>query len=516
MTVEASQPAKSNAPPGRVRRAVITWAMGAIYSGITILLGFITTPILLGLLTAERIGAARAVGEWIGYLMLADLGMGAAVGVLLVRARTTGLESAAGVAKLALRVLCGVSLFVVPAALVLAWFMPTLIRIEPNLTRELRIGAAIAALALLLAPLSVFRAVLETGQRGYLVNAALLLQSLLITGLSLLLAWLGWGLIGLSIAGLAGGIVFAAMTTLWAIRHLGVFASAPRADLPLREVWRVSWPLAAAGAGNRINLMTDGIVVGYLLGSTPVAVMFLTQRVILLCSAQVNSMSNASWAALAELINSGRKDIFQLRVAELARLIVGLGIVLVGTVAAYDAQFVRLWVGGSMYGGDALAALTVASTVVFGFLCLFSWIIDMQGDTRHRLPVSTAGSILNLLLSVIFVRKLGLAGVALGTLCAYLLTDAWYSPMLVCRRYGVPARLILFAAARGLLVGLPWALAAWFLARSHTPPLRWIGFSAECAVVGIVALAYCWWIVLTTNDRQEWRQRLRRLRPNAA
>jgi hypothetical protein len=147
--------------------------------------------------------------------------------------------------------------------------------------------------------------------------------------------------------------------------------------------------------------------------------------------------------------------------------------------------------------------------VVFGFLCLFSWVIDMQGDTRQRLLVSSIGSVLNLGLSVIFVRLVGLWGVALGTLCAYLLTDAWYCPTLVCRRYGASARLILAAAARGLAVGVPWAAGAWLLARSHTPPMRWIGFAAECALVGAAALAYCWWMILTPAERQEWRRRLR-------
>jgi len=513
MTVEATQPVTAAAAlqPGRLRRAVLTWTMDAVNSGVTILVGFVTTPILLKLLAAERFGAARAAGEWIGHLMVADLGVGAAFGVLLVRARQTSLQDAAGVTRFALRIMSFLTFAIVPMGLVLAWFMPRLVKIDAALARELQICAAISVAGLALMPLSVFRAVLETGQRGYLVNAALLAQSLTITGLSLLLAWIGWGLIGLSVAALVGAVLFTAMNARWAVRHLGGIARTPRADVPMRKLWGLAWPLAAASAGNRLNLMTDSIVVGYLVGPAPVAVMFLTQRVILLAAGQVTSLSNATWAALAELRNAGKQDIFQSRLAELARLIVGLGTVLGGTAAAYDAQFVRLWVGREMYGGDWLAAFTVASAVVFGFLCLFSWVIDMQGDTRHRLPVSTIGSILNLVLSVTFVKAFGLPGVALGTLAAYLLTDAWYSPLLVCRRYDVPPSLILRAAARGLAVGLPWATGAWLLTRSHTPPMRWLGFSAEVAVVGTLALAYCWWGLLTPPERDQWRQRLRQL-----
>ena len=518
MTVEATEPVVTSRapapapapapPPSRTRRAVMTWSAGALYSATTILVGFVTTPILLRLLGPERLGANRAVGEWLGYLMLADLGLASAIGVLLVRARRVGLTDTAGVARFAIRAMSVVTLVIVPAALALAWFMPRLVRIDPALARELRWCALIGATGLLFVPLGVFRAVLETGQRGYLVNAALMVQSLTITALSLLLAWLGWGLVGLSVAGVAGAAVFTSMLLWWGVRHLGAsWRGASRARVPLRELWSLSWPLAAAGAGNRVNLMTDAIVVGYFLGPAPVAVLFLTQRVILLCAAQVNALGNATWAALAELLGAGRIDAFESRLCEVARLIVGGGTVLVGTVAAYDVHFVRLWVGSNLYGGDLLAALTVASVVTFGFLCVFSWVIDTQGDTRHRLLVSSIGSALNLVLSILFVKWLGLAGVALGTLCAYLLTDAWYCPLLVCRRYGVRGRAIVASVARGLGAGLPWALIVWWIARTHAPPTRWPGFFIEAGMVCALAVVYCWFAILTPAERSEWRAR---------
>jgi O-antigen/teichoic acid export membrane protein len=490
--------------------------MGAIYSTVTILVGLVATPILLHLLTPQRLGAAKAVGEWIGYLMLADLGIGAAAGVLLIRARKNSLEEAAAVTPFVLRLLWRVALVIVPLGVILAWCMPRLIRIDADMSRELQIAAAISAIGLFLMPLSVFRQVLETAQRGYLVNAALLAQSLTITSFSLLLAWMGWGLIGLALAGQVGGVLLAVLLALWGTRHLGQLRRVRTASIPLRRLWSLCWPLAAVGAGNRVNLMTDAIVVGYMLGPAPVAILFLTQRVIHLAAAQVNSINNASWAALSELLNSGRTDLFAARLAEMTRLIVGLGTVMVGSVAAYDGQFVRLWVGQNMYGGDLLAAATVASSVVFGFLCLFCWVIDMQGDTRRRLAISTTGSALNLVLSVLFVKKLGLVGVALGTLCAYLLTDAWYAPVLVCRRYGVPAKMIITSIARGLAAGIPWAAAVWMLARSHTPPLGWFGFALECCTIGLAALLYSWWLVFSASERSEWRRRLRRFRSGHA
>ena len=49
--------------------------------------------------------------------------------------------------------------------------------------------------------------------------------------------------------------------------HRRQWRDASAARIPLRQLWSLSWPLAAAGAGNRLNLMTDAVVVGYFLGS---------------------------------------------------------------------------------------------------------------------------------------------------------------------------------------------------------------------------------------------------------
>jgi O-antigen/teichoic acid export membrane protein len=245
----------------------------------------------------------------------------------------------------------------------------------------------------------------------------------------------------------------------------------------------LSWPLGLGSIGNRVNLMSDSIVTGYFLGAGSVAVLFLTQRAVALFGSQINSVVNASWAALGELRNTGKLDVFQDRVIELARIIIALGVTLTGTVAAFNS--------------------------LFGCVALFTWILDTLGETRHRIVVSSIGSVLNIVLSVVFVHQIGLPGVVLGTIVAYLLTDAWYSPYVVCSRHGIAKRRLLSAVLRGLLVGLPWTTSMWWLANSFPPPQRWSGFALEALLVGPASCAYCWYAVLSTAERREWAWRLR-------
>jgi O-antigen/teichoic acid export membrane protein len=409
-------------------------------------------------------------------------------------------------------VLGRMTLVAIPLALALAWFMPHLLREGWELGPELRASAAVTAVGLAFGPLLIFRSHLDASQRGYLVNVALLVQSLVVTALSVLLAWQGFGLVGQSLAALAGLAAFTVLIVVWSRPLLKATARAPQDDatgLAPARLWSLSWPLATAAAGNRLNLMTDTIVIGKLLGAGDVAMLFLTQRIILLCAGQVNGLANSSWAALAELRQSGQTRAFETRLAELTRLIVGAGLVIVGSVAAFNRQFVALWVGPHLYGGDLLCLATLGSVVTFGFLLPYAWAIDMAGDTRHRLVASSIGSVLNVAFSVTFVLWFGIAGVALGTLCAYLLTDAWYCPWLVARRYGIRGWGIVESAGRGLLVGLPWVAAVWMLARAQGTPAGWLELLAETMVVGVLALLYCWALILNRDDRSLWTRRLR-------
>lgn len=502
---------------GRAWRAMLTWSSGAVYTVVTLAVGLVTTPLIVQLLGDVRFGAFRAATDWFGYLQLTDLGVGAAFGVLLVRARVDGVTGTIGVIKAALSVLARLSILAIPLGVLLAWKLPQFIQGGSALATELRWAGLVSTAALLLSPLLVFRSYLDANQRGYLVNAALIGQSLTVTGLSLLLAWRGWGLVGQSIAVVAGTAAFIALVTTWSVRSLTSARTREAGDgqssrPTARETWALSWPLAIAAAGNRLNLMTDTVVVGGLLGVSAVASLFLSQRVVLLAASQVNALAGSSWAGLAELRQTGKLEQFEQRLCELTRLVLGAGLTLVGSVAAFTSDFVTLWVGARFYGGDLLCVFTLVSAVVFAFLLPYSWAVDMAGDTRHRLVVSSLGSALNLALSIFFVKRFGLPGVALGTVVALLVTDAWYCPWLVSRRYGIRGRAIFAAVLRGLAVGVPWLIFVWIVAHRLPPVQGWADFAIRTGLVGAAAAVYAWLRALTDADRGAWTRRLRAMR----
>lgn len=513
--------AASPAPPPlpvnrRSERAAATWLAGTGAVAVIGLVSFFATPYLVRWLGDAQWGAWEVIGEWLGYLGILHLALGpGALNIFFLRAHTSGEPDAlAAMAKRGLRMYFWVYALI-PVALLLAWFAPRMLHAPAALDADVRWAVGIAAVgSLLLAPLGIARGVLETVQRGYLVRAALLLQSLLIFALALWWTWLRWGLVGMAAASMVGTGAGMAIWG-WLARPFlrGWKATAPAA-VSTREIWHFNWPLIVAMLGNQINALTDNTVVAAMLGSAAVASFALTQSLLLLAGARFHDVGNSSWAALGEL-RARNPEAFSQRVTELSATVLGASLVLMSTLAAFNQPFVTLWVGAHHFAGVVLSWATAAGMAVFALICFFSWLISTQGDTQRKLWVSTLGAALNLGLSLVLIRWWGVAGVAVGTLVAYLATDAWFLPFLCVRQYQIPGRELVRALFAALGRGLIWAAGMGLLTVWLAPAAAWPLLLAEMIPAGGLALLYCWWVILRPADRSAWRGRWLAMRTRA-
>ena len=508
-------PAQANERPSRrVELAFLAWSSTIVKSAVMMATGFISTPLLLRYLGAERLGALRTSQQWMAYLGYLFFGLTPAFSVLILRQ-----VAKRDVAATTILVKKGVALqlrqamiVVAPVAMVMAWCMPLLVPVSKNLSSELRMGAFIGVGTLLFSCSDVFRALLECLQLGYLLNLGMAAQSVVATGLGILLAWLGYGLVGQGIAACVAALVLLLILGSFGMKRLPGFWTKRARRLGNQErgeLWRLRWPLALSGVGNQMNLQSDYMVVAMIASPSAVTGFMVTQRLISVCGGFLSiSFAQSSWAALVEILSNQGSKAFETKLLELIRLVVGVGAVLFATLAAFDRQFVRLWVGSDYYGGDLLAVLTAIQLEVFAFLLMFAWVIDVQGDTRERVVVSTVGSVLNLALSVLLGAFLGLYGVTLATILAYLATDAWYCPWVFCKRYGVSAKAIIHESARAVIIGTTWGYAIWIVSR-HLSMNSWYAFSAQAGSAVACAIVYSVLFVLRKEDRILWVLRIK-------
>lgn len=491
---------------------VATIVSGWLRMAISLVIGLISTPILVRLLGTERFGAVRVAEQWFAYLEFLRFGLGPAVGVLLIRAATSGTAAdVRAIARAGFLLLLLQIRWILPVAAVMVAVFPSAFGLPTGLWAEFYRAALPILIGAGVGPIATFRSVLEARQRGYLVNAGLVFQNTVVAGLGIGFAAAGFGLSGQMWATTLGLIAFGCMCAHFSGMTDRRFWATPRILLHDGKIWRLQWPLLVTGIGNQINILSDNILAGMLVGVAQVTPLILTQRLFQLCTMVAGSLNGSgTWAGLVELRTKAGPGAFRTRLAEVSRLNVGLNLLVLAPVLACNRRFVGLWVGDQLYAGDWVTLATFAQMAVFNFLCLYAALLDSFGRTRERVWVSTAGTAIKVALVIPLTRWLGLSGLPLASLIGYLCTDAWYCPWILSRDEGVPRGAIFDGVGRAAAVGGGWAGICYLIGiRTDYMPVGWAGLFAEAAALEAFSLAIAWFLLLSASDRHVWRARVR-------
>jgi O-antigen/teichoic acid export membrane protein len=155
---------------------------------------------------------------------------------------------------------------------------------------------------------------------------------------------------------------------------------------------------------------------------------------------------------------------------------------------------------GPAYASSAtyLAVLTIPQ---FTSVAQYASAFVLAGIAKHR-PLAflmLAEAIVNLVLSVVLVQKMGLLGVALGTVIPHLICTAVAIPAYTIRVLGMRWSDYLAAYVRPVLCGLPVAaLGYMFSTRAVT---SWLAFAAEAAAMCGTFAVMSYFVCLTRTQR---------------
>lgn len=478
-----------------------------------VVVGLFATPLILHWLHDERFGAFQVTTDWMGYLGLLEFGLGGALMPLIAISEARRDEkSVHDLMVTGVRAYTKVAMASVVGVVILALFATRLIPVQPRYASDLRYSFLIGGFGVLMIPLLPFRALIEGRQQGYWLSAFLSAQSMTITAGSLILAWAGWGITGQSVAVVVGAAVFNA-ALLWLCRSEvpSIFLDAikgPAPEAARSDVRKLNLPTFVLNLCGRVSLLTDNIVVSGLLSPALVTPFVLTQRLTSLAQRELQTIGNASWAALAELSAQGRKEVFARRLLELTRVVAVLGLAALVPIVAFNRQFVSLWVGGGRYAGDLITALAAVNGLLQAIFSLWGWCATGTGQIRRILPMTIVQTALNLVLSITFTFAFGLAGPLLGTTAAFMAVSVWYMPMLMSEMFEVPASRLIYCVAAPIALALPYAAVIDWLVRSYGAT-GWIGIAYQMLSVAVVYLLLAWLVVFHPEERASLMSRFR-------
>jgi O-antigen/teichoic acid export membrane protein len=485
-------------PPPATARSLVTGTLtkyGALVVSLGI--GMFLMPFTLAHIGQEQYGLWMLVASITYYFQLLDLGYGNGL------VRHVSAADARGNPDEVNRILS--TFFVVYSALggaaavagaaMIAWLIPHF----PNLSRaqihDARWLLAFMALRVAIGfPMSVLGAVTVARQRFTLNNVVATLASLANGLVTYAVLNAGYGLVPL-----------VAATTTLALAMYAVYGWAARRSFPplritpgafslalVREVTAFSAYVFIIDVAIQIGFNLDNLVIGAVLGTASVAVYAVSARLAdyqrqlcnqfngLLFPVVVRYRADGNDRALREVMIEGT------RLALI--LVVGVTIGLLG----FATPLVTLWMGHEFTGAIApLYFLGLAGIVLVGQGPLGNLLL---GTGHHRLVafVSLGEALANLLLSVLLVRRYGIAGVAAGTAIPVIAANLLLLAPAACREVGISVRECARLVLRPPLTGAVPALAACVLLRLEFPPTHLAAALAEATLVLLIyASATC-------------------------
>lgn len=501
----------------RVRRSVLNYASSLLLQSVTLAVGIFSTPLLLKWLGDDRFGAFRSVADWITHLKILELGLAGAMLPLLAGAIAQQNRSQVELTlAVAIRAYCKVLFLMLGAAIVLSFAILHLVPVQQSLATELHTAYWISLLGILLLPFTPFRLLIEASHRGDIINLTYILQSLIITSVSLYLASQGLGMPGQFLA-IAIGATVATIFVSWKsllqyprTLKIVIFAST-QATQPVREqLQKLSTPTLIYYLFTQIGLFTDNLVIAYFLGPASVVPFVMTQRLFAIAQAQVQSVGNATWSSLADLYTKGELEQFNLRLVQLTALVATFGMVLIIPILVYNFWFVQLWVGAERFAGLGVTVLAAMNAVMMGVLSLWGWCFSGTGNVAAIARLSALVGILNISVSLLVTPSLQLIGPLLGTFVSFFGLYFWGMLYQLKREFGASPRSLLTAVIRPLLVTLLYVPCAMWFAQTY-PPQGWLSLVVSMISIGLTFLGIAWLSLLNSVERFEWSQRFKQV-----
>ncbi|MGE0374246.1 MAG: lipopolysaccharide biosynthesis protein [Planctomycetaceae bacterium] len=268
-----------------------------------------------------------------------------------------------------------------------------------------------------------------------------------------------------------------------------------------RSVVKESYGFAAlSGIGlvaTKLIYDTDYIVIGLALGNAAIVPYAIGSRLCEMIRRPIQQIGEVFLPRASELNAKADQQVLQSLVCK------GMGVAFLLSAALFiggwyfGAMLIQLWMGAGYETSRWVFLLLIAAQIAASPAGVLHMVLVGVGDVRVPSFLRMAQAILNLVLSLLLVKPLGVVGVALGTMIPILVVDLFVLLPYGIRRFEITPRYVLRHAVAPYL--LPLA-ALW--AYSHV--VSGIGLEASWPVLlavtagGGIVLALTWagvWLV---------------------
>ncbi len=495
--------------PGVVRNVLSNWGSYAVAMGVN----FFLSPYVVRHLGNTGYGVWTLILSLTGYLGLLDLGVRGAVTRYIARFHTQADHDKAGnVASSAMIIFSSAGLLAILSSLILAVFVVGRLNIPSQYLMAARIVLLLTGLSVAVSLVNgVYGGIAVGLQRFDLTNSIEVTINVLRAAAIVVALHLGSGIV--TLASIQLGFTLARWIANIALtRHLYPelrirLASADRAGMNL--IFSFGLFSFLLHVSTSLIYASDNVVIGAYLPVTAVTFYVIGGNLIEYTRTLVSGISQ-TMTPLASSIEA-KEDETQLQRIVLFGSRAGTMVMLpiAVTFMLRGSSFIGLWMGWQYaeLSGRVLSVLSItllfwaANTITAGILL---------GLSKHKpiVPVMLAEGLCNLALSIVWVKSMGILGVAWGTVVPSLCTNLLFWPWYTRRTLGIhPLAFLMSAWVRPAIAIVPFVLASYAIER-FWPASHLILYFIQVALLLPIAIAGYWAVCLNQTQRKDYSRKL--------
>jgi len=481
-----------------------------LHLAVNMFLGLALVPIMIRYMGQSAYGLWASFGSVVGYFGLLELGGSTATVKYTAEYHATdNQEDLSKLISSVFVIFLGVGALIVFLCAGLAWFIPKLLHVPEDLISAGRIAFLIMGLNIALGLAGrVFGNVIYGYQRVDVFRSVGIIQAATNAILTVLFLRSGFGLVGVVTAA-SMSILLSMILYVIFIRRSGydITIHPGLADLGIiKKVAPYSLRTFTLGLTAQVLYRTDNIVIGIFLGAAMVTPYSIAYKLCFVLTYMFSVVSTTVFPRFSKLYAVGDMQGIRDLYMKVTKISVAIMVPLAIFLIFFGRYFISLWVGQSNFVGQNVFMVFI---VMFFIHSLGASGILLQGIGKNKkfMYSEILNACLNLIISVVLVRKIGLIGVALGTLLAHLCTSSWIVPLLACRYIKLPVRTFLLSGViPPLLVGVPVGVVTGVFVVNVLPNDCYIYIGMKGMVIAVM-YALCYFAVgITRKERQMyWR-----------
>jgi O-antigen/teichoic acid export membrane protein len=490
------------------KRFALNVTMNWIAMVVGMIVPFFLTPVVIRHLGTVAYGVWILAVSTVAYLGLLDLGLRSAVIRYVSKADAQGQEAEAQDAigaALWFRIL--IAFAAVALSFVLALVFPHLFKVPGGLERPAQITVLMCAFAVAVTLVSgVFGAVLGAIHRFDVLSWVTVTQTAIKAIGVIVILRSGRGLIALAswefaVTLLAGIVTWIAAVKIYPTCRVRL----GRPDIKtLKKIWSYSFTTFIIVIAVQVVFNTDNIVVGAFISVGAVAFYSIGGSLVAYSRQVVSSVATTFIPMASNLEAAGKSEELQRLLLKGTQATLGLALPVSLVLLFRGKTFIGLWMGAkfSEEAGTVLQILMISQ--FFGVANTTAGQIAF-GIEKHKSVAkwAVAEATLNLSLSILLAKTIGLYGVAWGTSIATTIIHLLFWPRFVRSELGVPISTYLWDGwGKISLCAIPFGVACAVTDR-YLHPLLMVEFFAQIlAILPIYGICALW--VFKDDVRQMW------------